>query len=538
MIASGNESYSWRSSLGVVAERKWTVIAITFLTSATALFVSFVRAPSYEAQAQLLVRSSVDEGEAFSATELDTEIQLIQSDELAGRVIADLNLDVSTGSFLRSLEVSSLRQSEILVISYIASEPRQAAAVANSVASSYIALKQEETRRHLVTASRAIQNRVDKTIRRRLQTQEELQKARSADDEVEVTALKAKREALDTRLSSLQTQLESIEPARVARFAGGEIVDRAEEPSSSSSLDPTRDGSLGAAFGLILGTGVVLLRSGRKDRPLSPVEMERNLGVPVLGRLPKITIESSTTGASAIECQSDALRRLATDFRLLAARDGLRVVLFTSARDRGGTTFAVAHLGAALAKSGAKVALASCNLWDPDLETYFGIESSRGLASWLASEDENLSDVVQEIGTPELTVIPAGHRSQDPEELLTVLRVSAFTDWLRKGYDFSLLDSPSPFSTSDALLLAPHSDGTVVVISEGTPLKFALQAIDEIQEEGGNVVACLLNSVDVRATRDTRRARATPVPESETASGDAVKEAPRRRLLRRLRVGR
>ena len=91
------------------------------------------------------------------------------------------------------------------------------------------------------------------------------------------------------------------------------------QPSSGAQIQPTpkRDGLLGLGFGIILGVGLAFTLEALDRRVRSEDELERELGLPLLARLPEpprrlrerfgLTMINDPTSAHA-----DASRRLAT----------------------------------------------------------------------------------------------------------------------------------------------------------------------------------------------------------------------------------
>jgi Mrp family chromosome partitioning ATPase len=70
----------------------------------------------------------------------------------------------------------------------------------------------------------------------------------------------------------------------------------------------------------------------------------------------------------------------------------------------------------------------------------------------------------------------------------------------RKHYDWIIVDSPPLVAVSDAILMAPHCDGSLVVLrSESTPCRVAMIALDVLSRRVKPPVGAVLNALDLRS---------------------------------------
>ena len=98
-----------------------------------------------------------------------------------------------------------------------------------------------------------------------------------------------------------------------------------------------------------------------------------------------------------------------------------------------------------------------------------------------------------------LFVLPSGPRPPNPAELLDSNRMSFLLSYLNRRFDRIILDSPPILPASDALLLAPQTDGVVLMVKAGYVNRNMIQkALEQLRMAKANVIGAVLNQVDVR----------------------------------------
>ncbi len=106
---------------------------------------------------------------------------------------------------------------------------------------------------------------------------------------------------------------------------------------------------------------------------------------------------------------------------------------------------------------------------------------------------------IQPTETENLFVLTSGPRPPKPAELLESNRMTFLLDYLKRRYDVVVLDSPPLLPTSDALLLAPRTDGVVLVIKAGQVNRELLKkVVEQIQNTKSDLIGVVLNDVDTK----------------------------------------
>ncbi len=98
-----------------------------------------------------------------------------------------------------------------------------------------------------------------------------------------------------------------------------------------------------------------------------------------------------------------------------------------------------------------------------------------------------------------LFLLPAGNLPPNPMELLSSGSMSFLLEYLKKRFDIIVIDTPPILPASDALMLAPQTDGVVMVVKPGMIGRDIIQkAIEQIRLTQANVLGVVLDQMDIR----------------------------------------
>jgi capsular exopolysaccharide synthesis family protein len=151
----------------------------------------------------------------------------------------------------------------------------------------------------------------------------------------------------------------------------------------------------------------------------------------------------------------------------------------------------VANLGIAFAQVGIETLILDADLRRPYQHQIFGVENTRGLSTLMAIPDSEVEP--RSTAYPGLWVMPSGPVPPNSTEMLHI-RFERVLDNLRHRYALVLIDSPPILPVSDARLIAPHSDGVILVVSSGTQKPAALRsALEKLALVEAKIVGIVLN---------------------------------------------
>jgi len=130
---------------------------------------------------------------------------------------------------------------------------------------------------------------------------------------------------------------------------------------------------------------------------------------------------------------------------------------------------------------GQKVLLIDGDLRLPQLHRLMGIDNDNGLSNVLAMGFD-LNSAIKEVPQWEnLSVITAGQIPPDPTRLLHSQKMQEIIKQLKESQQFDLIifDSPSILGFSDAKIIAPNTNGLVLVVKLGKIERTELQQVTE-----------------------------------------------------------
>jgi capsular exopolysaccharide synthesis family protein len=317
------------------------------------------------------------------------------------------------------------------------------------------------------------------------------------------------RASLQVELGALQEEIanQTSNPGDSLR-----IVERAAPYATPVSPKPKRDAILAFIAALILGASAIYLRDLLFDRYGSAQDAARDLGLQLLGEIPK-----GRSGEAPVE----AFRSLRTAMVFALERsgnyesngggNGAGAVLVTGAESGCGKSYVSANISRTLATEGRRVTAIDGDLRRPTLHEIFRTSLSPGLSDLLIEDDPPDPAGVavnvrlsQSAGGPdgELQLMPAGAHAEDAVESLSSPRMKEIVRFLRSDNDMVVFDSPPTLVVVDPVVLARYADGVVFVIdSRHTRRRDARRAIEALRATGAPLLGFAFNRSSAKQTR-------------------------------------
>ena len=323
----------------------------------------------------------------------------------------------------------------------------------------------------------------------------ESQKAQAATQSRKVTELDVLKKEADSAKSLYEVLLQKIKETDIAasiRSNNVTIVDRAVPPTSPVRPEKRRIALLGLALGLLLGLGTVLARDYFANTIRDHDEIERYLHLDLLAAVPRYEQEGDSLA-------TEAYQNLRTALIFARRDDGGQVVLVTGTAPQEGKTTTIVNLARLLAGSGERTVVVDCDLRRAQLHQRLGVTREPGFTDVFVKK-EPLASVVRGTSVPNLSIITAGPLPPNPPALLARRDMPAMLQSLRERFEWVLIDSPPLASVTDALLLARHSDQTVLVIQHAkVDKKLVKRSVVALRKATPYLLGAVLNVIDVRS---------------------------------------
>ena len=182
-------------------------------------------------------------------------------------------------------------------------------------------------------------------------------------------------------------------------------------------------------------------------------------------------------------------------------KEGGTVIMLTSAYPEDGKTTVTVNLALMFALSNAKVVLVDADIRKGRVAKYFKRKSSPGLSDCLSGQN-TLDEVIHQSHINEnLSYITCGTHSPKPYELLESNEMKELVNELRARYDYVIIDTPPVLLISDALALAPVTDGTALVCRHSVSyISDISRALNSLEFAKANVLGVIVNDYKAPAT--------------------------------------
>jgi succinoglycan biosynthesis transport protein ExoP len=240
-----------------------------------------------------------------------------------------------------------------------------------------------------------------------------------------------------------------------------------------------------------------------RDTTLKSVEEIRNsLSLPVLGTVPDF--ETSSRGITgplqAALCyyhnpgspEAEAYRSVRTAFNVCVS-SSQKLIQVTSPELGDGKSTLIANLAIAIAQSGRKVLLIDGDLRKPTLHKLFGLRQSIGVTD-VANGEIDLLTAAQPTVVEGLSVLTSGDIPNRPAELLASHEFSQLLSAAEQEYDSVLIDTPPLLAVSDPCIVAPRTNGMILVLRlQKNSRAAARRATELIETNHINVIGIVAN---------------------------------------------
>ena len=259
--------------------------------------------------------------------------------------------------------------------------------------------------------------------------------------------------------------------------------------------------------GLLLSIGLALLVELIDNRVRTPLQVIRNVQLPVLGtvpdrredpptheieNLPQVTVEAPQS------LMAESFRQLRTAL-MYSTDTELKTLLVTSPRAGAGKTVVANNLAITLAQGGSRVLLIDANFRRSLVHRVFDLPNTVGLSSVLARLS-SFDEAVQTTSVANLDALCCGPVPPSPGDLLGSEAMQNLLTEARGRYDSVILDGPPILIVSDAHVLCSMVDGAAMVVScADTPRGVAIRGKRTLQTLKARVVGAVLNRI--RATK-------------------------------------
>lgn len=277
------------------------------------------------------------------------------------------------------------------------------------------------------------------------------------------------------------------------------IVDRAQM-GGQFKPDLMRNLMLATMIGLLLGCLLALGFEYLDDSLKAPEDIEKQLGLSILGVIPKLKDpQTPTTALQDLRgAFTEAYRSVRTALQFSTDKGVPRVLLITSASPGEGKSTTARALAQNIAELGRRVLIVDCDLRNPSLHRHFNADNSTGLTNFLAGGMKPM-DLIQKTAMPNLSYLSTGPLPPNPAELLMGSKLVSFLTVAVEKFDQIIIDGPPVLGLADAPILANRATATLLVIEAGeTRVAVAKNAIKRIFAARGHLIGAVMTKYNAK----------------------------------------
>ncbi len=300
------------------------------------------------------------------------------------------------------------------------------------------------------------------------------------------------------RYSSLLDSLHRVEMAEASTLSEIRIVEPAVTPISPVNPGKAKNGFLGIAVGLAFGLALAFIAEYHDDTIRTAEDAKEFKQIAMMGMVPMFrgTKRPLISTKDPDDPLCEAYRRI----RNYPSMDNgsVRSLLITSPGPNEGKSTTAVNLGISIARERKRVVLVDMDLRRASLHAYFNLPNHIGMTDILQGET-SVDEAVQATAVEGLNIISSGQAFPDAGVLIESGQVGPLISELTTQFDMVIIDSAPVLVKSDALVLAKHVDGSIIVIeSEKTTRQAARELTDILAEADIKPLGFILNRFSIK----------------------------------------
>jgi polysaccharide biosynthesis transport protein len=247
----------------------------------------------------------------------------------------------------------------------------------------------------------------------------------------------------------------------------------------------------------------------------------------IIGLLPDLgssVLDNELATASAF-----AIHQIRTQLQIANTVREPRVYGVTSPAPQDGKTSLIIALGLSFAESGSKTLLVDLDFIGRGLSVHFGYPNAPSLANSLDTPESFQSHICQ-TDYDNLDILPAGFGDDELVSKLSPRVIGEQIQCLREKYDTVLIDSGPILGSVEAAIMAPQSDGMILVIGRGQFKPLVKKAVDQIQGVGGKIVATIFNRASVHELKQSSSSMSVHFSRQVSRQQESLQSRPNMRV--------
>jgi capsular exopolysaccharide synthesis family protein len=485
----------------------WLVIVGAALSLAASYVVTKHMKPVYLASSQLFVNTASGASVVGSYTDSQSALMLaasvadmLNSHRVAAEVLTASSARLSQDQLLSEMKASAAVDTPIVTIEVRDNSPTFAQQLANAAASAILTLYQGDQTRRYASLKETLQGQIAAATSQLAGATKLLSAldSRKPSDVAQISSLTIQINSLQSSLTTLNTQLNTVLLSQAQSDTTLTIIDHAQAPTSPESPSMPKNLLLALLLGVIGSSAIVAGVEYLDDSVRSPAFVEEQLKVPMLAIISRFKSKKLKLLLTERpwDTNAESFKTLRTNVQFMNVDQPPRSILIASGSPSEGKTTIAANYAVAVAQAGRRVILVDCDMRRPSQDRMFGLGAGPGLTDYLSDDKLGLAVArITEVGN--LRVVTCGPIPPNPSELLGSHRMASFLELAKSDADLVVLDSSPALVVTDASVLARQVDGVLLVVDQqSSRMRPTLRTLQLFTLVGGKVLGVVVNKFD------------------------------------------
>lgn len=240
--------------------------------------------------------------------------------------------------------------------------------------------------------------------------------------------------------------------------------------------------------------GIIFLKYYLKSTINTQEEIEGITNAPILGKVLHYNNkkEKNVFLTTNNNKTAENFRTLRTNLNFVLGGKSAKTILVSSCVSGEGKTFSSLNIAAAYAQIEKRTILVNFDLRNSQ-SLLKDKDNVNGLSFYLSNEVE-LSSIIQKSYFKTLDIINAGPVPPNPLELMENEKIASLFEYLKRNYDYIIIDTPPMAQVSDAFTIIQYTDLILLVVRYNITKKKLLKLVlSELKSKGINNVNIILN---------------------------------------------
>lgn len=282
------------------------------------------------------------------------------------------------------------------------------------------------------------------------------------------------------------------------------IIDAPQLPKSPDTIPQYfKQAVLGGMLGIVVSVIVILVYAMTRNTISKEAHIKEKLHLKRLGSIPEISMKKNSYQYKEQLLISN--KRIPISFKesfrtlslSIQRKKDSQVFMITSTLPNEGKSTISSNISLMLAEENKKVILVDFDLRNPSLYKIFKLNNPKEQIGDYLDNKCSLNDIITNSEINDNLDLIIGSKSYNHSiELLSREKIYKLINDLKKKYDYVIIDVPPVLLMQDALSVVKYCDSTILVIRQDyAKMHEIMDALDELYEIDGNIMGCVLNSV-------------------------------------------